>query len=225
VPNSVRDGDEAARILDTLDGLMLTGDQSNVAAERYGEKQLPSAARLDPARDLTVLSLIPRALAMGIPLLAICRGLQELNVSLGGDLHQDLKSAGSFIKHDEDGTLPRDIQYLPRHELHVTGRTLRDIVGKDVIYVNSLHTQGVRALAPTLKVEASAPDGLVEAVSVRGAIAFALGVQWHPEWHVRSDEMSHAIFRAFGTECRKRMAERPAFSEATERLPRYLKVR
>lgn len=226
VPNCVGDRRDADTLLQLIDGLILTGDRSNIAAEWYGEAQIESAAQLDPARDLTALTIIPRAVELGIPLLAICRGFQELNVSLGGDLYQDLGSEERFIRHKEDESLPRDLQYQPLHDLHVTGNVLRTIAGRNVVRVNSLHKQGVRKLAPGLDVEAVASDGLVEAVSVRGAAAFTLGVQWHPEWHVKSDELCREIFKTFGVECWKHWLKYRDGSERREpTLPRYLKVR
>jgi putative glutamine amidotransferase len=208
IANVVTEKEETAALLEYLDGLVLTGDQSNIAAQRYGAHQLAKAALLDTARDETVLSLIPLVLECRLPLLAICRGLQELNVSSGGDLYQDLGSEGIFIRHDEDETLPRDFQYRPSHDVLITGPLLRAIVGEETIRVSSLHKQGIRTLGSGLKIEAVAPDGLIEAVSACGPGLFALGLQWHPEWHVHSDTPSHAIFRAFGSACRERRSRR-----------------
>jgi putative glutamine amidotransferase len=120
-----------------------------------------------------------------------------LNVYFGGTLHQDLGSA-----HREDLSLPRDRQYDPVHEVRLaSGGELHSLLRRSTIRVNSLHGQGVDVLAEGLTVEGVATDGLVEAAGVTGAPTFQLGVQWHPEWHVDSDEVSQILFRRFGIAC------------------------
>jgi putative glutamine amidotransferase len=147
------------------------------------------------------LSLIPFAVDIGVPLFAVCRGLQEMNVAYGGSLRS--VPAGS-VCHREDVSRPRDEQYLPEHTVSVTpGGVLHDVLAALEVRVNSLHGQAVDALAPSLRVEAHAADQVVEAASVTGARAFALGVQWHPEWYARSDPISRRLFEAFGNACRQ----------------------
>ncbi|HXZ00620.1 MAG TPA: gamma-glutamyl-gamma-aminobutyrate hydrolase family protein [Stellaceae bacterium] len=225
LPNFVRDDEAAANVLQILDGLILAGDRPEAAAERSGAVPRANGTRLDPARDLTAPSLLPSALEAGIPILAIGRGLHELNLYLGGDLHEDLAAEGGFLRHHEDETPARDGRHHPRHDLHVTGGLLREIAGSDAITVNSLHRRGLRTVAPGLQVQGKAPDGLVEAVSVLDATAFALGVQWHPEWCAHGDEVSRSIFRAFGAACRKHRFRSRERIEPLGPLPRYLKVR
>jgi putative glutamine amidotransferase len=145
----------------------------------------------------------------GVPLFAICRGFQELNVSLGGTLHQKLSQVSGMLEHKERTDDTVDVQYGPSHAVDVTpGGMLARITGKESLTVNSLHGQGVRDLAKGLAIEATASDGLVEAYRVEGASAFALAVQWHPEWKVMENPDSIALFEAFGEACRARQATR-----------------
>jgi putative glutamine amidotransferase len=161
----------------------------------------------DPHRDATTLSLIPRAVASGVPVLGVCRGFQEMNVAMGGTLHQRVHEVGGFDDHREDKEQPLEAQYAPAHEVVLEpGGLLLSLAGQDRIEVNSLHWQGVDRLAPDLAVEARAPDGLVEAFRVKSAPAFALAVQWHPEWQVMQNPFSQALFAEFGKAARTRMA-------------------
>lgn len=141
-----------------------------------------------------------------MPVLAVCRGFQELNVVCGGTLHQRVHEVPGLDDHREDDDAPMDTQYGPAHVVHLTpGGLLHTLAGgRDDVHVNSLHKQGIAQLGAGLAVEAVAPDGLIEAVSVVDAPAFALAVQWHPEWRHAQDPLSTAIFRAFGDACRAR---------------------
>lgn len=186
-------------VLARFDGILLGGHESNVAPERYAGR--PGPGTRAPERDELALNLIPSAIRYGLPLLGVCRGLQELNVAFGGTL-RDLTDAGG-VQHREDVSLPRDRQYLPQHDVAVTpGGRLHRVLGRDRVRVNSLHRQGVDRLADGLRAEARADDGLVEAVSVAGAESFALAVQWHPEWYAALDEHSERLFAAFGDAAR-----------------------
>ncbi|AZD11188.1 Gamma-glutamyl-GABA hydrolase [Pseudomonas chlororaphis] len=203
-------------ILDGLDGLLFTGSPSNIEPFHYsGPASAPGTAH-DPARDASTLPLIRAAVAAGVPVLGICRGFQEMNVAFGGSLHQRVHEAGPFMDHREDDSQPVEVQYAPAHALHVQpGGVLAGLGLPAQIEVNSIHGQGVERLAPGLKIEALAPDGLIEAFSVEGAPieggkAFALGVQWHPEWQVSSNPHYLAIFQAFGDACRQRVMQRDA---------------
>lgn len=194
-----------AELLDGLDGILLPGSPSNVEPWRYRQPLRLAGTLQDPERDAVALELIPAALAAGVPLLAICRGFQELNVALGGSLHQALEAVPGMIRHRLPAARPLAERYAPSHELRFTrGGLLERIGGRAIARVNSVHSQGVDRLAEALVVEAVAPDGLVEACVVRDAPAFALGVQWHPEWNLRDDPLSAAIFRAFGAAARGR---------------------
>ncbi|WP_448191732.1 gamma-glutamyl-gamma-aminobutyrate hydrolase family protein [Azospirillum sp. sgz301742] len=192
-----------------LDGLLFTGSGSNVEPHLYGGPPSAEGTLHDPARDATTLPLIRAALAAGVPLLGICRGFQELNVALGGTLHQRLHEVPGLADHREDETAPLEVQYGPAHPVTLTpGGVLARLAGRDEVRVNSVHGQGIDRLAPGLAVEATAPDGLVEAVRVEGAPAFALAVQWHPEWRFRDTPLSAALFAAFGEAAAERARRR-----------------
>jgi putative glutamine amidotransferase len=190
-------------VLSHVDGLLLTGSPSNVEPHHYdGEISEPGTMH-DPHRDATTLPLTEKALAAGVPLFAVCRGFQELNVVLGGSLHQLVHEVPGYHRHTENPDDPLDIQYGPSHPVTlVEGGMLRELAGGATVDVNSLHSQGVKRLAAGVTVEAVADDGLIEGFRVDGAKSFALAVQWHPEWRVSENPFSLAIFRAFGDACR-----------------------
>ncbi len=182
-------------VLDRVQGVFLPGSVSNVHPRRYAGEQVPMLH--DEQRDEAVFPLIQAVLERDLPLFAVCRGFQELNVALGGTLHPRLHEVSGYIEHREDESIPRNARYEVAHSVDVVdGGLLHQAVGSHRIRVNSLHAQGVRDLAPALNVEGRAEDGLVEAVSLPGAWVF--GVQWHPEWSVRDDPVSAALFAAFG---------------------------
>ena len=194
-------------LLDSLDGLLFTGSPSNVAPLHYAGPASAPGTQHDPQRDATTLPLIRAAIERGVPVLGLCRGLQEMNVAFGGSLHQRLHEVGGFSEHREDDSQPVDVQYGPAHEVRIEpGGLLDRVTGCSSAQVNSLHTQGIDRLAPGLQPEATAPDGLIEAFSVTSASSFALGVQWHPEWKVMENPFYRRIFKAFGDACRARMA-------------------
>jgi putative glutamine amidotransferase len=197
------------QLLAHADGLLLTGSPSNVHPGHFGEDVHDIELPLDPVRDDWTLPIVTRVLAIGMPLLAICRGAQEVNVALGGTLYQAVHAAGPYADHrsrDEDAV---DVQYGPVHEvLTEPGGLLRAIVGAERFRVNSLHGQAVRRLADGLRVEARAPDGLIEAFSAPGATGFNLAVQWHPEWQAALNPVSMRILEAFGLACQN-YRERP----------------
>ncbi len=197
-------------LLDGLDGLLLSGSPSNVEPHHYDGPPAPPASARDPARDATTLPLIRRAIARAVPLLAICRGVQELNVALGGSLHQEVHALSGRLDHRSDKTVSPPERYRPAHEAILTpGGSLQALLGGvERIAVNSLHGQAIDRLAARLAVEAVAPDGTIEAVRVAGAPGFALGVQWHPEWRVLEHPISRRLFAAFGAACRARAALR-----------------
>jgi putative glutamine amidotransferase len=190
-------------VLRAADGVMLTGSASNLHASHYGQALRDPTLPQDPARDATTLPLVRAALERGLPLLAVCRGFQEVNVALGGTLHQSVRDLPGMMDHREDHAAPLELQYAPAHPVTLTkdGRLAQILGGAASIRVNSLHCQGIAQLAPGLHAEAHADDGLVEAFSVAGA-AFALGVQWHPEWRSADNPDSQRLFAAFGQACR-----------------------
>jgi putative glutamine amidotransferase len=189
---------DAGEILSMVDGLLFTGAPSNVAPSHYGSTARPGT-ELDEIRDATTLPLLRAAIQAGKPLLAICRGFQELNVALGGSLHQHVHELAGRLDHREPQNVSRDAEYAPAHSIAIApDGVLARLSGLDKAMVNSLHHQGIDRLAPGLRVEATAPDGQIEAVSLPGSKAFLLGVQWHPEWAFAGDPLSRAIFAGFG---------------------------
>lgn len=188
-------------LLPRLDGLVLTGAESNVQPELYGRHRETPDPLADPKRDAVAMAALLRMRDLGMPFLGICRGLQELNVAFGGTLHQDLGGRDGLV-HWEDTRLPRDEQYLEAHPVETAaGGLLHALTGRRELRVNSLHRQGIDGLAAGLRVEARAPDGLVEAVGLEGHPGFCLAVQWHVEWHYVTDELSQTILAAFGRAC------------------------
>jgi putative glutamine amidotransferase len=199
-------GEEMLGLLDSLSGLLAPGSPSNVHPSHYegGESETPDFHDLE--RDHTTLPLIRAAIAAGIPVLAICRGIQELNVALGGSLHQQVHSLEARLDH-RGGPGPHEVRYGPKHPIAVSGSLAR-IVGAGSIEVNSLHGQAIDRLGNGLVVEARASDGTVEAVAMPSAPGWVLGVQWHPEWAFAANPHSVAIFAAFGDACRERGRDR-----------------
>jgi putative glutamine amidotransferase len=201
-----RDLDE---LVDTLDGILLTGSPSNVEPRRYAGPASDPDTLHDPHRDATTLPLIPRVIEARMPLFAICRGFQEMNVAYGGTLWQKVQEVPGHADHREDKEQPLEVQYAPAHEVElVRGEMLHRLAGADRVRVNSLHAQGVQKLGRDLVVEARATDGLIEAFRVASAPGFTLAVQWHPEWQVMKDDFSRAMFAAFGAAARSHINRR-----------------
>lgn len=200
-------------VLAVSDGIMLTGSESNVHASLYEQVVRDPSLPLDPARDATTLPLIRAALKLGVPILAICRGFQEMNVALGGSLHQAVQELEGMMDHRENPADALDNQYGPKHPIDLVpgGLMSRILGGVPEIVVNSLHGQGIDRHGKGIAVEATAHDGLVEAFSVP-AVPFALAVQWHPEWHLLQNPDSMKIFGAFGQACREYQEKRLARS-------------
>jgi putative glutamine amidotransferase len=191
---------DVCAMLDRLDGLLLTGSPTNVHPSHYGSEPLDPEIRHDPERDATTLPLIREAARRDLPILAICRGIQELNVALGGTLHQRVHEIPGRLNHRSPKGSP-DGPYGPAHSVKLTaGGLLTALVGATEVMVNSLHSQGIDRLAPRLRVEAVAPDGQIEAVSLPDA-KFIVGVQWHPEYKALDNALSRALFAAFSGAC------------------------
>ncbi len=207
-------------LLDLADGVLLTGSPSNVHPSHFGEDVHDDSLPLDPERDAWTLPVIREALRRGMPLLGICRGFQEVNVALGGSLHQAVHEHPDHLDHRADGEKPVDEEYGLAHPVRLTpgsvlARTLEGLAAPVLqdgqFMVNSLHGQGVKQLAPGAQVQAVAPDGIVEAFSWVSPQApdqdtprgFNLCLQWHPEWQAASNPVSLKIFAAFGEACRE----------------------
>jgi putative glutamine amidotransferase len=193
---------DAHQLLSRLDGLLLTGSYSNIEPHHYGEDNAETDPVRDPRRDNTSLALIAAAMDLKIPILGICRGFQELNVALGGSLHQQVHEIDGFMDHREDKHDDLEVQYAPSHQVHlVEGGYLYDAAQTTEVMVNSLHTQGIKRLALRLVVEATAPDGLIEAYRLDDDSHFLLAVQWHPEWRVTENDFYCSIFNLFKQAC------------------------
>lgn len=195
--------DELETWLDLADGILLTGSQSNVHPSHFDAEVRDPTLPLDPVRDRWTLPLIRLAVARGLPLLAICRGFQEANVALGGSLHQAVHEQAGLKDHRAPSDKkPVEVQYGLAHPVNVQpDGLLAQLLQAPQVQVNSLHGQGIDRLAPGLRIEATAPDGLVEAFTVDTSPGFALCVQWHPEWQAASNPVSMAILGAFGQAC------------------------
>jgi len=195
-------------LLASADGILFTGSPANIHPSHFGQAVHNPDLPLDTARDALTLNLIRAAIDAGVPVLAICRGFQELNVAYGGSLHQAVQEQTGKSDHREPKDLPLDTQYAVSHSVRlVKNSQLEKIVGTENMMVNSLHGQGIDKLGVGLSAQAYAPDGLIEAIAVDNAKAFTLGVQWHPEWKVMENAHYLAIFKTFGDACRAR-AER-----------------
>jgi putative glutamine amidotransferase len=194
-------GEAQIGLLDRIDGLLIPGSPSNVHPSHYGIGESLTPDKHDPLRDATTLPLIRAAVARGLPVLAICRGLQELNVALGGSLLQNIHELEGRRDHRGNGNGSVEVAYGPKHLVSLSGALAR-IIGASEIMVNSLHGQAVDQPAFGLAINAIAEDGTIEAVSAPDSPGFVLGVQWHPEWRYAENPASMSIFRAFGDACR-----------------------
>ena len=199
------DGQDIDAILDRVDGLLVTGSTTNVHPSLYGKQATDADGPFDTARDATSLKLITRALDRGIPMLAICRGLQELNVALGGTLASEIQEQPGVWDHRKPEVESRDEAFAIRQPVIIKeGSCIAQHLGlSGEIKINSLHRQAIAKSAPRLQIEATAHDGTIEAVSVIDAKAFAVGVQWHPEYWAESDSPSRALFESFGNAVRE----------------------
>jgi putative glutamine amidotransferase len=206
---SLGDGLDLEHILTRVDGVLLTGSPSNVEPHHYSGPASDPGTWHDPHRDATTLPMIPRAIRAGLPILAICRGFQEMNVAFGGSLHQKLHEVPGLNDHRDDESQPLEVQYGPAHEVHLASDGMfTKWARSNRLIVNSLHSQGVNVLGKGLIVEATALDGVVEGIRVADAPSFAVAVQWHPEWQFATNEFSRALFAAFGAAARTRAATR-----------------
>lgn len=193
-----------AEILSRVDGLLFTGSPSNVAPKHYGGPAPRAGVLQDEARDQTTLPLLREALATGVPVLCLCRGFQELNVVMGGTLHQHVEEVPGRLDHRAPDEKSLDERYGPVHDITIAPGGMLARLAKEAglssltVKVNSLHGQGIDKLAPNLIAEATAPDSTIEAVSLKDAKGFALATQWHPEWRFAENPLSKAIFLAFG---------------------------
>jgi len=202
VPNASEE--EVDALIALADGVLLTGSPSNVHPRHFDEGVHDPELTLDVERDAWTLPFIPKVLARGLPLLAICRGAQETNVALGGTLHQAVHEEPGMADHRAQTEAATDVQYGPAHSVQaVAGGVLSRILERARFEVNSIHAQAVNVLAKGLCAEAHAPDGLIEAFCKPDAPGFNLCVQWHPEWQAAGNPVSVRLAQAFGEACRR----------------------
>lgn len=195
-------------VLNSVSGIMFGGSLSNVHPSFYGDEH-PGLGLADKPRDATVLRLMRACIDRGIPFLGICRGVQELNVLHGGTLHREVHNVDGRLDHREVKDVPDDVAYGPIHTVKLTeGGLLQRIIGASEMKVNSLHGQGIDRLGEGLQVEAVCEDGQIEAVSVKGAKAFAMGVQWHPEYRYWENAQYNALLQAFHDAARAYQAKK-----------------
>ncbi|SHM46441.1 gamma-glutamyl-gamma-aminobutyrate hydrolase family protein [Roseibium suaedae] len=190
-------------VLDRVDGVLATGSRSNVNPELYGGEATEANGPYDPERDATSLPLLRRAIERGIPVFAICRGMQELNVAMGGTLLSEIQEIEGRDDHRAPVTEEQDERFKISHPVTVKpGSQLEAVINQPEFKVNSLHRQALGELGDGVEVDASAEDGTIEAVSVKGACGYVLATQWHPEYWVGSDTPSAKLFKAFGDAAR-----------------------
>jgi len=187
----------AAEVAPRLDGILLTGSPSNVEALRYDNED--GEGPFDPARDEIALTMVSRMIDARKPVFGICRGFQEINVALGGTLRRDTSASDQLLRHHAPAEVSFDAMFDHRHPVNLApGGILAHVYGRTSLDVNSVHYQGIADLASSLRVEAIAPDGLIEAYSGTIADAQVVAVQWHPEWHADADADSQTYFKMLG---------------------------
>jgi putative glutamine amidotransferase len=189
----------AREVAPRLDGLLLTGTPSNVEPARYGALVEDAPGPFDPDRDEMTSRLIDAMLDSGRPVFGICRGFQELNVAFGGTLRRDMAEHPDLIPHHAPHDADYEEMFAQIHPVELTpGGILHKAYGEDTLEVISVHFQGADKLGKGLTVEATAPDGVVEAVSAEVNGAPVLAVQWHPEWRAHANPQSQLFFNLLG---------------------------
>lgn len=185
--------------LDQVDGVLATGSRSNVNPQLYGREPTEENGPYDPDRDATTMPLLKRAVERGVPVFAICRGMQELNVALGGTLLTEIQAMEGRKDHRAPVSEHQEERFRIAHPVEVTsGGSLEQVLGAEPFEVNSLHRQALGDLGNGLTVEALAEDGTIEAVSLTDSPGYVLATQWHPEYWVATDGPSKKLFAAFG---------------------------
>ncbi|MGB3041975.1 MAG: gamma-glutamyl-gamma-aminobutyrate hydrolase family protein [Xanthobacteraceae bacterium] len=202
---SVPDITDLHALLDVVDGVLLTGARANVHPTRFRTEPDPRHEPYDPNRDDVALTLIDLCVQRGIPLFGICRGLQEMNVAFGGSLHPEIRELPGRINHRmprlENGEIHPDpeVIFADRHDVQLTpDGVFARLYGRDTIRVNSLHGQGILEPGARVVIEGVADDGTIEAIRIKDAPNFALGVQWHAEYDPQRNPINRALFQAFG---------------------------
>jgi putative glutamine amidotransferase len=202
-------------LLETVDGIVLTGARANVHPTRFGTEAHPAHEPYDEPRDALALELVKICVARGVPLFGICRGFQEMAVAYGSTLHPEIRELPGRMNHRmprlENGEIHPDplVVFADRHDVALApGGIFHKLLGKDSIRVNSLHGQGILEPGKGIVVEGVAEDSTIEAITIKDAPGFALGVQWHAEYDPQTNPINRALFQAFGAAiaARKRAA-------------------
>jgi putative glutamine amidotransferase len=200
---------DIADLLQTVDGVLLTGARANVHPARFGQEADKAHEPYDERRDSVALALIEACVARGVPLFGICRGFQEMAVAFGATLHPEIRELPGRMNH----RMPRlstgeihpdpEVVFADRHDVLLTpGGAFARLYGRETIRVNSLHGQGILKTAPRVIVEGVAEDTTIEAIRIADAPGFALGVQWHAEYDAQGNSVNRALFEAFGAALR-----------------------
>lgn len=202
---------DIADLIAHMDGLVLTGGRANVEPHHYQGDPFPPDEPIDPARDEMVLPLVRACIEHRIPVFGICRGIQEINVALGGTLHYRIHELPGKCDHrmprHEDVTMEEI--FRPNHPVRLTpGGLFESIVSSSQVVVNSLHGQGIDRLADDLETEAIAPDGVIEGVRLKDDPSFTVGVQWHAEFEPEAHALSRGLYEAFGAAAAVRHRQR-----------------
>ena len=212
--------------VERIDGLVLTGGRANVEPRHYDGPPFPDDEPIDPERDATALAMVRACVATRVPVFGICRGIQEMNVALGGSLHYRLH----LLEDKDDHRMPRhdDVTveeiFRLRHPVRLArGGLFERLADASEVMVNSLHGQGIDELADALEVEAVTPDGVIEGVRLKDDRTFTVGVQWHAEWKPEEHELSRKLFEEFGRAARVRAGRRSdavatMFTESPRRI-------
>ena len=202
-------------LLDTVDGVVLTGARANVHPTRFNIDPDPKHEPYDEDRDAVALPLVQACVAEGVPVFGICRGFQEMNVAYGGSLHPEIRELPGRMNHRmprlENGDIHPDprVIFADRHEVTLVKEgDFARILGRETIRVNSLHGQGILDPGARVVIEGTAEDSTVEAIRIEGAKTFALGVQWHAEYDPQTNPINRALFEAFGDAVRAFRNER-----------------
>ena len=205
IPSSLKNNDEYIdNVINRLDGLYLTGSKSNIYPKSYGQEPKENDKPFDQLRDSVAFSLINKAIKKTVPIFGLCRGIQEMNVALGGTLHTHLHEVEGKLDHRQPKSDNLDVQYGPSHAIKIlSGGKLEKILNQSEVEVSSLHGQGINKLSEKLEAEAWATDGTIEAVSLKNSDTFVLGVQWHPEYKPSKNEISLKLFSAFDLAIKK----------------------
>jgi len=192
-------------LLELLDGLVLTGARPNVHPSFYGHDETEGHGPFDLGRDSVVLPLVRAMVEAGKPVFGICRGIQEMNVAFGGNLHPEVGDLPGRMRHRmPKGEKDLEVIFQKRHKVTFReGGPFHRLLGTTEAMTNSLHGQAVWDPGERVLIEGRADDETVEAISIDGAAAFALGVQWHAEFDAAADPVSRALLTAFGEDARK----------------------